>query len=291
MNIAVIALAVSAGLGLVIAILALKPSPAASATGGTPGTASGGRPPLLRATKETMRGELQGKNELVQDLLMVGRSVETHAMLKFTGLVIGLILFVGGGLLAGVFGFGLPPLILVIIGGVGCLLGWWLPDSFLRTEAERERAYFQQVSESWLELASQLVTAGSDTFAALITAASYSEQPVFATIRESLRAASARNEPPWVGLRKMADERRLRFLDPFCASLELAGTTGAESRQTILSQVDAARSKALFEADAAAASSGEKMGAPLALIGGAFMVLMGYPPMSQILESATVSGI
>ncbi len=238
-----------------------------------------------------MRSELADKTYLIQDLLMVGRSVETHAMIKIAGLASGLVLTVGGGLFAGALGYGLSPLILVAAGGVGCLLGWWLPDSMLRTAAENERAYFQQVSESWLELASQLVTAGSDTFAALFTAASYSDQPVFVTIRDSLRAAAARSEPPWVGLRKMAAARRLRFLDPFCASLELAGTTGAESRQTILSQVDAARSKALFEADAAAASSGEKMGAPLALIGGGFMVLMGYPPMSQILESATVSGL
>ena len=56
---------------------------------------------------------------------------------------------------------------------------------------------------------------------------------------------------------------------------------GAGSRQAIMAQVDAARSKAMLKADAAAASSSEKMGAPLALIGGAFMILMGYPPMGR----------
>ena len=55
--------------------------------------------------------------------------------------------------------------------------------------------------------------------------------------------------------------------------------------------MEAARSKAMLEADAAAASSGEKMGAPLALIGAAFMVLMGYPPMAGILDTATISGL
>ena len=100
---------------------------------------------------------------------------------------------------------------------------------------------------------------------------------MFITLRDALRESAARGEPPWTGLRRLADERRLRFLDPFCAALELAGTTGAGSRETILTQVEAARSKAMHEADAAAASSGEKMGAPLSLIGGAFMVPHGLP--------------
>ena len=55
--------------------------------------------------------------------------------------------------------------------------------------------------------------------------------------------------------------------------------------------MEAARSKAMLEADAAAASSGEKMGAPLALIGGAFMILMGYPPLAGILDTSTLSGL
>ena len=141
------------------------------------------------------------------------------------------------------------------------------------------------------QLVAQLVAAGSDTFAALTTAASYSEQPGFVVIRDTLRMSAASGEPPWTGLRRLADERRLRFLDPFCAALELAGTTGAGSRQAILAQVEAARSKAMLEADAAAASSGEKMGAPLALIGGAFMILMGYPPLAGIMDTSTLSGL
>ena len=293
MNAAVIALAVSGGLGLLVFILGFRPAPEQDAAPGAPGAPKGPRQRMrpLRSIGQMIQNELRGKEELVQDALMVGRTLEAHALNKFTGLIVGLVLTVGTGMALSLFGLGLSPLILVIAAGVGCLLGWWLPDSILHTEAEKERQYFQQVTESWLELASQLVTAGSDTFAALMTAASYSEQPVFVIIRNSLREAAARGEPPWNGLRKMSQERRLRFLDPFCASLELAGTTGAESRQTILAQVEASRAKALFEADAAAASSGEKMGAPLALIGGAFMVLMGYPPMAQIMDSATISGI
>ena len=293
MNTAVIALAVSGGIGLLVFILGFRPAPEQDAVQGGPGGPKGARQRIrpLRSMGQMIQNELRGKEELVQDALMVGRTLEAHALAKFTGMIVGLVLTVGIGMSLSLFGLGLSPLILVIAGGVGCLIGWWLPDSILHTEAEKERQYFQQVTESWLELASQLVTAGADTFAALITAASYSDQPVFVTIRNSLRAATARGEPPWNGLRKMSQERRLRFLDPFCASLEMAGTTGAESRQTILAQVEASRSKALFEADAAAASAGEKMGAPLALIGGAFMVLMGYPPMAQIMDSATISGI
>ena len=236
--------------------------------------------------------DLNSKVLLIQDARMVGRSLETHAMHKLVGLVLGTILLASLAVFANaLFALSLPLLLIVAFALVGGLGGWWLPDSILKTEADKERLLFQQVTESWLELVAQLVTAGEDTFGALSKAASYSDQPGFVLIRDVLRVSAASAKPPWTGLRELADERRLRFLDPFCAALELAGTTGAGSRQAILSQVESARSKAMLEADAAAASSSEKMGAPLALIGAAFMILMGYPPMAGILDSASFSGL
>ena len=241
--------------------------------------------------KGAAQRRLAKKTELVQDALMMGRSLETHAAAKLGGGVAGLCLGAMAGVFLPRFGLNLPGPGLVLVAAAVGWLGWWLPDSMLRTESDKERQYFQQVSETWLDLAGQLVTSGSDTFAALYKAASYSRQPVFVILHEAMMESSAKGEPPWVGLRNMADARRLRFMDPFCASLEMAGTTGAESRQTILSQVESTRSKSLMEADAAAASSSEKMGAPLALIGGAFMVLMGYPPLAGIMDSSTISGM
>ena len=237
--------------------------------------------------------DLQSKSALMQDARMVGRSLETHAVHKMVGLVL------GAGVLAVFAMYSLTRSSawtcrcrsVVAAAGAGGLGGWFLPDSILKTEADKERVLFQQVTESWLELVAQLVTAGADTFGALATAAGYSDQPGFVLIRDTLRVSAASGEAPWTGLRRMADERRLRFLDPFCSALELAGTTGAGSRQAILAQVEAARSKAMLEADAAAASSGEKMGAPLALIGGAFMILMGYPPLAGIMDTSTLSGL
>lgn len=307
MSLSVFVLATMFGLGAVFVIRAIRPAPprvpipvparGPGALGPDVGPdASQEEPTALRyATRRAAMRVSQdlGKQKLLaEDATMIGRSLETHGLMKLGGLVAGAVVTA---LLATVFGslvgYSVPLLIVVALAAGGALLGWWLPDSMLRTEAEKERVYFQQAAESWLELVAQLVTAGSDTFAALMTAATYSEQPVFVTIRDSLRWAAVSGNPPWEGLRMMAEDRRLRFLDPFCSALELAGTTGAGSRQAILSQVDAARSKALHAADAAAASSSEKMGAPLALIGGAFMILMGYPPLAGIMNSGNVSGL
>lgn len=294
MNPLVILLGAVGGLGLLAMIVAFLPRPERTEEEELLAAAkSDGRrslPDSLRGITNRLEMELRGKPSLLQDARMVGRSLESHVLAKLTGFILGAALLGAGAFLVGLMGVDLPALIAVAFAAVGALVGWWLPDSFLKSAAEKERKYFQQVTESWLELAGQLVTAGSDTFAALVTAASYSEQPVFNALRDALRASAARGEPPWTGLRRLADERRLRFLDPFCASLEMAGTTGAGSRETILTQVEAARSKAMHEADAAAASSSEKMGAPLALIGGAFMMLMGYPPLAGIMDSASITG-
>lgn len=244
-----------------------------------------------RAATSRVEEQLRSKLSLRQDAVMVGRSLESHALYKLTGLVLGSLGFVCLGLFADLLGLFNLPLPAILIGGVlGGFGGWWLPDSILSTDADKEREVFRQAAESWMELVAQLVTAGSDTFAALHTASTYSQQPVFVAISESMRRASAGGKPPWDGLRRLADERRLRFLDPLCAALELAGTTGAGSREAILSQVEAARSKAMHAADAEAASAGEKMGAPLALIGGAFMILMGYPPLAGVMDSTSLTG-
>lgn len=287
-------LALVGGLGLLAVVAAVMPRPPRDETDEVLRATAReqGRGSLRGAAKRLtgwVESQLHGNPALIQDALMVGRSLESHVVAKITGFIAGAAVLGAGAYLAGLMA-DLPTLIVVAGAALGALLGWWLPDSFLKTQAEKERQYFQQVSESWLELAGQLVTAGSDTFAALVTAASYSEQPVFRSLRDALRVSATRGEPPWTGLRRLADERRLRFLDPFCASLEMAGTTGAGSRETILTQVESARSKAMHEADAAAASSGEKMGAPLALIGGAFMILMGYPPLAGIMESSPLTG-
>ena len=293
-----ILLGAMAGVGLLLIVVGLTPrpvkpqpvEPVRERNRKTLDTAA-----VQNATRRAARRigqDLQSKSALMQNASMVGRSLETHAVHKMVGLVLGAGLLAVFAVFANtLFGLDLPLPIILAAAGAGGLGGWLLPDSMLKTEADKERVLFQQVTESWLELVAQLVTAGSDTFGALAVAASYSEQPGFVVIRDALRVSAASGEAPWTGLRRLAEERRLRFLDPFCSALELAGTTGAGSRQAILAQVDAARSKAMLEADAAAASSGEKMGAPLALIGGAFMILMGYPPLAGILDTATLTGL
>ena len=295
----VILLGAMAGLGLLLIVAGLTPRPVGAPDAPEPGReakeSSEGAKAVQEVTRRAARlieRDLRSKSLLIQDANMVGRSLETHALHKMAGLVLGAaLLAVLGSFANTVFELDLPLLVIVAVALAGGLLGWWVPDSILKTEAEKERVLFQQVTESWLELVAQLVTAGADTFGALAAAASYSEQPGFVVIRDALRVSAASGEPPWTGMRRLADGRRLRFLDPFCSALELAGTTGAGSRQAILAQVESARSKAMLEADAAAASSGEKMGAPLALIGGAFMILMGYPPLASIMDSSTLTGL
>ena len=296
----VILLGAMAGLGLLLIVVGLTPRPvreplAAPEPGYATDEDSEGAGAVQQATRRAARlveRDLRSKSVLIQDANMVGRSLETHALHKMAGLVLGAALLAVFGFFANtLFELELPLLVVVAVALAGGLLGWWVPDSILKSEAEKERVLFQQVTESWLELVAQLVTAGADTFGALAAAASYSEQPGFVVIRDALRVSAASGEPPWTGMRRLADGRRLRFLDPFCSALELAGTTGAGSRQAILAQVESARSKAMLEADAAAASSGEKMGAPLALIGGAFMILMGYPPLAGIMDTSTLTGL
>ncbi|WP_419553047.1 type II secretion system F family protein [Candidatus Poriferisodalis sp.] len=296
MIVQVAAIAAAAGIGATLVIAGVRRQSVEIVTSDQGAAAvlpaGGGVKGVTHQIASLVKGDLERKHLLLQDAAMIGRSLESHGLGKLGGMAGAAILVALVGVMLNVaVGVQIPLLLLVAIAAGAALLGWWLPDSLLKTEAEAERVRFQQSTEAWLELVAQLVTAGSDTHAALGIAATYSSQPAFVAIRDALNEASARAEPPWEGLRRMADARRLRFLDPFIAALELAGTTGAGARQSILSQVDAARSKSLHEADAKAASASEKMGAPLALIGGAFMMLMGYPPLASIADTSQVAGL
>ena len=284
----VLAMGAAVGLGLMLIALGLRRRPPQPTLPGLDAPGTGVRAATLRAANR-VESDLQRKQQLAQDAAMVGRTLEIHALAKLGGLVVGAVLIVIVSVMSSVaLGVAIPPMLIVACAAGGALAGWWLPDSMMKTEADKERERFKQSSEAWLELVAQLVTAGSDEHAALNAAARCSNQPAFTAIRDALAESSARGEPPWSGLRRLSESRRLRFLEPFIAALELAGTTGAGSRQAILSQVEAARNKTLAEADAEAASASEKMGAPLALIGGAFMVLMGYPPLAGILNSDSI---
>jgi len=292
----VILLGAAAGMGLLLVVVGLTPRPVRERRpdpeAASDSSAAGAAQDVTGRAVSRIGRDLGTNSMLLQDARMVGRDVETHSLYKLVGLGLGAVMVAFSGVLADLLlGLGVPVPVLAAAALAGGLGGFWLPDSMLRTEADKERVLFQQVTESWLELVAQLVTAGADTFGALSQAATHSKQPGFVVIGDALREAAVGGEPPWTGLRKMADERRLPFLDPFCSALQLAGTTGAGSRQAILAQVEAARSKAMQEADAAAASAGEKMGAPLALIGGAFMILMGYPPMASIFDTSSLTGL
>lgn len=292
MIVPVAALAVAVGVGAVLLAAGLRrrPDPPAGGLDGTAGAPASGGAGVIGRVTALVSGDFDARQQLLADAAMIGRAPEAHALVKLWGLA------AGGGLVAlfAAFlrwgaGVNMPLGLVLAASAAAALGGFWLPDSMLKTEAERERTRFKQSSEAWLELVAQLVTSGADAHSALGLAAGYSEQPAFVAIREAMAEASARGEAPWVGLRRLADERRLRFMEPFITALELAGATGVGARRSILSQVEAARSKSLHEADAKAASAGEAMGAPLALIGGAFMVLMGYPPLAGIMSSEAAS--
>ena len=288
-------MAVAAGLGatLLLAGLLRKAADTYIVAGRAytmPDVISGARAFTDRARRR-ISGELQSNSALQQDCAMIGRASETHALIKLSGLVGGTFLvLVAGIVLTAALGVTVPVPFIVMAAAVAALGGWWLPDSMLKTEAEAERERFRQTSEAWLELVAQLVTAGADTHAALGTASDFSSQPGFVTLRDALAEAAARGEAPWDGLRRLVESHRLKSLDPFVSALELAGTSGASARQAILSQVEAARTKSLAAADAKAASASETMGGPLALIGGAFMIMMGYPPLAGIMDSGATAG-
>ena len=88
---------------------------------------------------------------------------------------------------------------------------------------------------------------------------------------------------PWQGLAQLAAELRVPELGDVADIMRLSGEDGAAVYATLRARAASLRSALLTDAAAEANAASEHMIMPVAVLGVAFMALLGYPAFSRIL--------
>lgn len=224
------------------------------------------------------------KLESIQtDLALTGRPLERHVadkcLMALGGLALpGLLVVV-----AAAVGVGIPVGIPVAGSLLFAFLGFVVPDLSLRSNARIYREDFRHGIGAFLDLVVVLLAGGSGPEGALKDAADVGSSSAFAHLRHALRTVRL-NQPPWSRLGRLGEELDIPELVELSGTLRLAGSEGARVRASLITKARTLRAHELADAEAAAGSATEKMGAPVALMFFGFLVFIGYPAVERVLH-------
>lgn len=226
-------------------------------------------------------------NRRASDLLVTQRTVSQHVLAKL-GWMVGL----GG------FGLMLGLLLASLLGVLGVLLftglcavaGLYLPELLLTGRAAEARKAFRHALSGYLDLVNVMLAAGSGPESALHTAAESGGGWAFGELRSTLEAARRTRHSVADAFSELGQELGVVELEELAASMSLVGRQGARVRESLATKADGMRSQQMAETEAAAESATEQMTLPVALLLVAFLLLLVYPAIALISETAGGGG-
>lgn len=218
------------------------------------------------------------------DLRLVGRSLEQHLAQKVLLALFGLGLPAMVGLLWVALGIGIPVTVPAGAAVVLAVFFFFVPDLSLRSEAAERRKEFKRALGSFLDLVVISLAGGAGVESALRDAAGIGSGWAFAHLHNALEVTALTGETPWAALARLGDEVGVDELVQLSSSVSLAGTEGARVRESLAVKATSLRDHALAEAETEAESTTEKMALPVVLLFFGFLVLVGYPALSLIIN-------
>ncbi len=169
-----------------------------------------------------------------------------------------------GAVLPGICGFLLgvtfevPWPVPAIVGLVGGIIGFFVPDLQLRRDAASARSGAAEALLAYIELVTLERLTNASAPQALQNAASLSETPLFLQIRVALERARLEQQPPYAELRRLADRLRLPELGDVADVMQL-DESGAALSGTLRARVRELRDAHLARQQTKAATEAEGM--------------------------------
>ena len=240
------------------------------------------------ASSRSLRGtavDRLSRPALARDLELLGDSPDRYVLRK--------VMFSGLGLafppvlsaLMAVIGLSLP---LVIPGLASLALGtalFFAPDLDVRRRATAAREEMRRAVCVYLELVALERIADAGTAEALQRAADVGDGLAFSLIRDALVRAQLAGQPAWQGLANLGERLQLPELADVADIMRVSGEDGAAVYTTLRARAASLRTAVLTATAAEANAASEHMIMPVALLGIAFMALLGYPAFARILFS------
>jgi len=179
-----------------------------------------------------------------------------------------------------------PPLVIPTVASlVMAAVLFLVPDVDLRHKAAALREQLRAAVCAYLELVALERAGDAGAIEALERAARIGDSPAFRRISDALLRAELAGQPPWAGLADLAVEVGVPELGDIADIMRLSGEDGAAVYGTLRARAASLRNQLLTARAAQANVASEHMIVPVALLGIAFMALIGYPAFSRILFS------
>ncbi len=284
--------AVALGIGLTFVAVALLPAPPDLRAAVTrladpvPADAGAGSAGAGGVARARIDARVQGWSRLARyrtDLAITGTSPTRLAAEKAAYALVGLLFpcLMGAILVIA----GLPvPVALPALASLGLAVAMsFLPEHELKRRAELARVTMRRTVCAYLELVAMERAADAGAVEALERASTIGHGLGFEHIRDSLLRARLEGRTPWRQLGELADEVSVPELGDVADIMRLSGEDGAAVLPTLRARAASLRTS-LLQADVAAANrASERMAIPVALLGVAFMALLGFPAFHRIL--------
>lgn len=240
---------------------------------------------VLRGVRSTVeqRVERLASGTTTSDLAVCNRAhAELVAQKLLYALIGGVASAVVAVVLSSLFG-SIAGVTTVALGGVGAVSGFVLPDVALRSSASHMRRDFVHSFSGFLDLVNVLLAGGAGLETALVAAADAGDGPAFDHLRTALARARMSQRSPWEEFYALGERLGITQLVEVAGSLQLAGEHGARVRTSLSARADALRFRQMSEIEASANSSTERMGLPMVMLFLGFLVLIGYPAVTNVI--------
>jgi Flp pilus assembly protein TadB len=167
----------------------------------------------------------------------------------------------------------------------GAAAGLWLPDLALTRQANTRRAQLRDAVAGMLDLTVIALAGGAGLEQALRDATDQPTDWAAHTLRRAVEAAHLTRRPPWHTLGELGRATGVTALAELSAALALAGGEGARIKATLTSRSAALATHQLAEAETAATAATEKMVLPVVALLVGFLIFLGYPAFTAVLQA------
>jgi len=224
-------------------------------------------------------------SSLETDLALLERSEAYHLVQRIQTACFYGVLPLAVMVLGQVVGVTLMPLPLLVPAVlVGLIAGWFITDVQLRSRAKSRRREFDANLVTYLQLVSVLVSGGAGVQQALSDAAGVGDGWAFSLFKRLLGDARIRAVSPWESMDEYGVMLGLDSLVDLAATMQLAGTSGAHVRETLVTKSNVLRSSRITEVERDAAGTTTAMAGPTGLLMAGFVVLVLYPAVAAVIS-------
>ena len=176
------------------------------------------------------------------------------------------------------------PAPLVVAAVALAVAGWFLTDAQVRAAAVKRRAEFDAALVTYVSLVSILLSGGAGIQEALHEAVDQGRGWSFLVLRRALTDSRVRGVSPWEALDEHGARLGLTGLVDLAATMELAGTSGAHVRDSLMTKANAIRAHEIAAIEREATGRTTAMVGPTGLMMTGFVVLVIYPAFQAVLN-------